>query len=181
MNINQPSKSLQIESPRNLYKWARVWNATQRKFFTEEVRMRREKQIEDFIVLNEFRRVHFVTDTDVFVNFDQTHRVASPDQADLVVITDQKFSRYPCTVLVEQILILLNQCPNLFVCLNRHYINIDNSYIDSTLSDKLTLAIPQWLRKSLPQTKILDLSQDYVDHGESFTWVIPDRLFYIQK
>jgi len=125
--------------------------------------------------------VHFVTDTDVFVDFDQVQRVASPDQADLVVITDQKFSRYPCAVLVEQIRILLDQCPNLFVCLNRHYINIDNSYIDSTLSDKLTLAIPQWLRKSLPQTKILDLSQDYIDHGESFTWVIPDRLFYIQK
>lgn len=179
MNINQPSKTLQIEPPRSLYKWARVWNATQRKFFTEEVRMRREKQIEDFIVLNEFQHVHFVTDTDVFVEFDQAHRVASPGQADLVVITDQKFSRYPCPVIIDQIQSLLLQCSNLYICLNRHYINIDNSYTDTTLSQDFCLAITQWLRKGLANSQVIDLSQHYLDRGQSFTWALPDRHYFI--
>jgi hypothetical protein len=181
MNINYPSKKLQIETPRSLYKWARVWNATQRKFFTDDVRLRREKQIEDFIVLNEFQRVHFVIDTDVFVNFDQTTWVTHPSQADLVVITDQKFSRYPCPVIIDQIELLLLQCSNLYICLNRHYINIDNSYTDTALSNNFCLAIAQWLRKSLPDSQVIDLSQNYLDTGQSFTWALPDRHYFINR
>ena len=181
MNINHPSKPFQVETSRSLYKWARVWNATQRKFFTEQVRLRREKQIEDFIVLNEFQHVHFVIDTDVFVNFDQVTRVAQPNQADLVVITDQKFSRYPCPAMIDQIQALLLQCPSLYICLNRHYINIDNSYTNTELSNDFCLAIAQWLRKSLDGNQVIDLSQQYLDTGQSFTWALPDRHYFITR
>jgi hypothetical protein len=39
----------------------------------------------------------------------------------------------------------------------------------------------QWLKKSLPNAEIIDLSLDFVDYGKSFTWAVPDRHYYIKK
>ena len=150
MDLSSTTKQIIVESPRGLYKWARIFNRLQRNFFVDEVKLRREKQIEDFIHLNEFKRVKFKTDTDVFTNFNSVTRVNNSYDADLVVITDQKFSRYPCSALIAQIHQQLEQCPNLYLCLNRHYINIDNGYHDTTLDNKFTLAITQWLKKVYP-------------------------------
>ena len=172
-----PNRPLEVESPKNLYKWARVWNSAQRKFFVEDVQLRREKQIQDFLVLNEFQSVQFISDTDVFDKFDAIPKVNVG--ADIVVITDQKFSRYPCPVILDKIQHQLTECTNLYLCLNRHYINIDNSYHDVTLSDNFCLAITQWLRRGLPYANVVDLSLDYLDVGRSFTWAIPDRHYYI--
>ena len=117
-------------------------------------------------------------DTDILSKIDS---VESAADADLVVITDQKFSRLPCPALIDQIQKLLDECPRMFLCLNRHYINIDNSFIDASLSDHYPLAITQWLKKNMQQANVLDLSLDYLDCGDWFTWVVPDRMYFIER
>lgn len=181
MTTGIPNRTLVVESPRGLYHWARIFNRLQRNFFVEPLTLRREQQIEDFIHLNGYTRVKFKTDTDVFTDLNGIVKCDHSDQAELVVITDQKFSRYPCTALIQQIKNQLDRCSHLYLCLNRHYINIDNSYHDSTLDQNFNLAISQWVKKQLCDYDVVDLSLDYLDHGESFTWVIPDRHFFIRK
>jgi hypothetical protein len=142
--------------------------------------LRREKQIEDFIYLNGFRNIRIIKDTDVLSDLNPGIRIVNRScEADLVVITDQKFSRFPCPALIERIEYYLSQCPKLYVCLNRHYINLDNSYIDTTLDDNFNLAITQWLKQKL-NARVTDLSLDYLDIGQTFTWAIPDRHYYIE-
>ena len=74
---------------------------------------------------------------------------------------------------------LLDRCP-LYLCLNRCYVNIDDSYHDTTLDSNFTLAITQLLKKSL-DADITDLSLNYVDYGNAFTWAVPDRHYFIRK
>lgn len=181
MTAQIPNRPLTVEPPRGLYRWARIFNRLQRNFFVEPSKLRREKQIEDFIKLNGYTRVKFKTDTDIFIDIIDTVKCEHSDQAELVVITDQKFSRYPCPVLIEQIKNQLDRCSDLYLCLNKHYINIDNSYHDTTLDPDFNRAVCQWLKKQLHEYDVIDLSLDYLDHGKSFTWVIPDRHFFIRK
>lgn len=177
MDINQPRYNIVVRSPEPLYKWSKGFNRIQRNFFVEPVKLRREKQIEDFIVLNDFRYPFFITDTDVFKSFPRSSDLV--ENADIVVITDQKFSRCPCLEIINRIQALLQLCSNVYLCLNKHYINIDNAYHDPALHENFNVAIGQWLKKQLPSTNILDMSLDFVDYGQSFTWAIPDRHFYI--
>ena len=178
MHFAPPQRQIVVQPSRALYKWSRIFNRLQRNFFTEPVELRRERQIQDFITLNGYQQVRFKTDTDVFDNLPRAEHSAD---ADLVVITDQKFSRYPCPVIIEKIQWHLEQCPALYLCLNRHYINIDNSYHDTALDSKYTVAITQWLKKNLPGTDVVDLSLDFEDYGRSFTWAVPDRHYFIRK
>lgn len=173
------STKIEIVSTQNLYKWARVFNRLQRRFFDGDTQLRRERQIEDFVRLNGFQYVHLIVDTDVLTSL-QSQQV-DIDQADIVVITDQKFSRLPCTALIAEIKRLASRVPNLYVCLNRHYINIDNTYHDQSLSENFNVAITQWLKKELDDCLVVDMSLDYLDVGKSFTWAIPDRHYYIAK
>lgn len=173
--IFKTNKELIINPTRGLYKWSRIFNRLQRNFFEGELELRRERQIRDFLKLNGYVNIHYISDTDVFKN----EVNVEIDNAEIIVITDQKFSRYPCPVIIEKIQDLVNRLP-LYVCLNRHYINIDNSYHDSTLDTNFTAAITQWLKKSL-DADIVDLSLDYVDYGNAFTWAIPDRHYYIRN
>lgn len=149
-------------------------------FFEGETKLRREKQIEDFVYLNQFNKVKLIVDTDVLSSL-KNKSVDNIGDSDIVIITDQKFSRYPCPEIIEKIDNILEQTDNLYLCLNRHYINIDNSYHDDTLDDNFNLAITQWLIKSLPHLKIIDMSLDYLDRGDYFTWAIPDRHYYITR
>jgi hypothetical protein len=181
MHNFKTNKQLVVETPRGLYKWAHIFNRLQRNFFNEPLKLRREKQIEDFIVLNGFRKVRFKTDTDLFLDFFQVERCTHSQDADITVITDQKFSRYPCPIIIKKIIEQLDKCPNLYLCLNRHYINLDNSYHDSTLDNNFCVAITQWLKKSMPEVEIVDLSLNDIDYGRSFTWAVPDRHYYIRK
>lgn len=179
--IFKTDKNIIVQESQNLYKWARVFHRLQRNFFEEPVKLRREKQIEDFIYLNGFRNIKVIKDTDILSDLDPSiSLVEHSHQADLVLITDQKFSRFPCPALIERIEYYLSQCPRLYVCLNRHYINLDNSYVDTTLDNNFNLAITQWLKQKLPQARITDLSLDYLDIGQTFTWAIPDRHYYIE-
>jgi hypothetical protein len=171
-------KTVEVISNNNLYKWAKVWGSVQKKYYTEPVQFRREKQLLDFVYLNNFKKLYIEKDTDIL---ESLHSEYTPDGCDLVIVTDQKFSRLPCCGIIDRINKLLAQCPKLLICLNRHYINIDNQYHDTTLDSNINLAITQWLKRSLPNQSIIDLSLDYVDRGDYFTWVVPDRIYYIEK
>lgn len=171
-------KSVNVIAPKTLYKWAGAWGKIQKNYYATEVYLRREKQIEDFIFLNEYKKLYIEKDTDVLKN---AQSVSSPLDADLVIITDQKFSRLPCVGIIDRINELLEQCPNLLICINRHYVNIDNTYQDQMLSAHYTLAVTQWLKKSLVTASVVDMSLDYLDSGDWFTWVIPDRIYYITR
>jgi hypothetical protein len=180
MIFNNSNKNIIVQESQSLYKWASIFNRLQRDFFVEDVKLRREKQIEDFVYLNEFENLKLITDTDVFQKLKLTKNIVDDAQsADLVILTDQKFSRYPCPEIINQIEKLMTNTKHLYLCLNRHYINIDNSYHDRTLSDNLNLAVTQWLKKSLLSYNIVDLSIDYLDVGHAFTWALPDRHYYI--
>jgi hypothetical protein len=179
MNENILGQTVEVVKTTNLYKWAKTWGKIQKNYYQDRVYLRREKQLEDFVHLNEFTHPYVVKDTDILTNIQS---VDTPNNADLVIITDQKFSRQPCSGIVEKIVELLNQCPHLLLCLNRHYINIDNQFIDIELDQNLNLAITQWLKKNLPgDVVVVDMSLDYLDCGDYFTWVIPDRIYYIKK
>jgi hypothetical protein len=180
MDLGNPSKPILIDPTHGLYKWSRIFNRVQRRVFTEQPnKLRREKQIEDFVRLNGYQRPWLMIDTDVLQAL-APMAVQSLDQADIAVITDQRFSRYPCPYLIQQIQLIMLQCPALYLCLNRHYINIDNSFHDAELDDNFNVAITQWLKKNLPYT-VTDLSLDYQDYGHAFTWAIPDRHYLIQR
>ena len=171
-------KQVNVIAPKNLYKWASIWGRVQRNYYQQSVYLRREKQIQDFVMLNGFSKTYIVKDTDIL---HQLTSVETPLQADIVIITDQKFSRLPCDAMIDAILALLAECPRMYLCLNRHYINIDNSYQDTELDQHFPLAITQWLKKSLHNTRIVDMSLDVLDCGDWFTWVVPDRMYYIEQ
>ncbi len=159
-----------------LYKWHKTYGKIQKRYFKQPVKIRREKQIEDFIKLNGFKKCHVIKDNYILENIE-----SQPiDQCDIIVITSQHFSRYPCEEITKRIKKLLNICPAIYLCLNRYYINIDNSYRDNSLSDNPNLAITQWLQKNL-DCRIIDMSLDYEDDGRWFTWAIPDRHYFISK
>lgn len=177
----KPSKNVFVDdSKKNLYKWASIFHRLQKNFFEGDIKLRREKQIEDFVFLNQFNKVKLIIDTDILHKL-KPQQVDTYEEADIIIITDQKFSRYPCPEIIKKINDILDKCPNLYLCLNRHYINIDNSYVDETLDDNFNLAITQWLKRSLPNTNIVDMSLDYLDVGDYFTWAIPDRHYFITR
>ena len=108
--------------------------------------------------------------------------VDSIDQSNLILVTHQGYSRYPLRGIIEQILKWLDQCPNLYLCLNRHYLNIDNQTLPYEVPDDFQQAITFWLNKELgSKAVVVDMSRDYVDFGNHFTWSCPDRHFFIKK
>lgn len=176
-----PNRKLITEPPRGLYHWARIFNRLQRNFFQDDLELRREKQVIDFLILNGYQKVYILKDTDLFQNLNGLEEVKNLDAAEIVVITDQNFSRNPCPEIINQIKNILQKQKHLYLCLNRHYVNIDNSYHDTLLDNEFTLAITQWLKKELQYAQVIDLSLDYIDRGRSFTWVIPDRHYFIKQ
>jgi hypothetical protein len=164
----------------SLYKWHKNYGNLQKRYFKEDYQIRREKQIEDFIELNDFGKIKIEKDNYILESLKE-RSVDRLNDADLCVITDQTFSRYPCPEIIKNIEHRLEICSAMYLCLNRYYINIDNSFHDKSLSDNPNLAITQWLKKSLPELRIIDLSLDYDDDGAWFTWVIPDRHYFIES
>lgn len=173
--IFKTNKQLIINPTQGLYKWSKIFNRLQRNFFEGDFELRRERQIKDFLELNGYKNIHYITDTDVF----KDKAGVEIDSAEIIVITDQKFSRYPCPIIIKKIQELVEYCP-LYLCLNRHYINIDNSYHDFDLDNNFPIAITQWLKKSL-NAEVTDLSLNYTDYGNAFTWAVPDRHYFIRN
>lgn len=179
--FDQINRKIEIIKPFSLYKWNKNYFGLQKKFFSEDFTWVRQKQIEDFVRLNDYKSVWIDNDTDVFAhNFPVTVTEKISD-ADLLLVLNQNFSRRPCPAIIQEILKLLDQCPSLYLCLNRHYINIDNSYHDKTLDDDYMKAITQWLKKELATCTVTDLSFTWDDRGNYLSWSIPDRHYYLTK
>ena len=101
MNLQNPKKPIVVEPARFLYKWNKSYGGFQRKYFTEPIVYRREKAIEGFITLNEFKRVKFITETDILKDIKLTHGVE--EDHDLLVVATQQFSRLPCPIIIEAV------------------------------------------------------------------------------
>ena len=174
-------KTVKFVEPFALYKWAKNFARIQNKFYANRYKLRRIQQIEDFINLNNFKKVHHIEEVRIDLELEKNLFTNDINVADLILVTHQGYSRYPCKGIVEKIQEWLTSCPNLYLCLNRHYINIDNQTIDINLPDDFQTAITVWLQKSLPNCTVVDLSRNYIDYGLNFTWSLPDRHFYIVK
>lgn len=170
-------KKNKVIEQRNLYKWHKSWNRLQKSFFTEEYELYEKIKIENFVREHGFKKIFHIKDNYIDFNF---RTVSNIKEADLVIITDQKFSRATCKKIIDNINDLLDQCPNLFLCLNRHYLNITGTEIDKSLPDDYEQAIHAWLEKSLG-VPVENYSEKFIDDGRYFTWVIPDQKFYIRK
>jgi hypothetical protein len=171
-------KKLVVDNGQRVYNWHKNYKQVQLNFFGNNVGLRREKSINDFLAFNAPKPVYVIKDNQTFtdVNFETTDVY---DYAKTVLITDQKFSRLPCKEIIRQ----LNQhllYRNVLVCLNRTYINIDNSYQDVSLSNDYQTAIQEWLTKHI-NGHVLNLSQRYFENGSYFTWVVPDQIFWITR
>lgn len=174
-------KQIKIVGPRPMYKWARNFKRLQERFFTKPTKLRRILQIEDYIRLNGHRRVYHIDEVMLDMDLPKDWFVDDPMMADLILVTDQKFSRYPLDGIIEKIEELTSHCPAMYLCLNRHYLNIDNQSIDMDLPEEYQWAIATWLKKSLPSHTVIDVSRYYIDYGSNFTWSCPDRHFIITR
>tara|TARA_R110000803_G_scaffold56112_1_gene113287 strand:+ start:165 stop:707 length:543 start_codon:yes stop_codon:yes gene_type:complete len=162
---------------KNLYKWHKIWGRMQKSFFSDPHELHEKVKIEQFIKEKSFKKVFHIKDNYINFNFDT---VQSINEADLVLITDQKFSRSTCKQIIINLKSLLKHCPNIFLCLNRHYLNITGMEIDDSLSNDYELAIHEWLGKSL-KLPVINYSEKFIDDGCYYTWVIPDQKFYIKN
>lgn len=177
-DIDNHPRSISVITPTNLYKWNANYFRLQQSLFEHEFVWIREKQIRDFVDLNGFERVCLIRDTQILDNLG-SQQVNQPSDADLVVVTDQRLGRVTCPNIIEQIKNWLHDCPRIYLCLNRHYLNIDNSWHDATLDDDFQRAITQWLSRELSPARVIDLSLCWDDRGDYLSWSIPDRHHYI--
>ena len=175
------NKKITIIKPTALYKWAKNFKRIQDKFYDNKYKLRRLQQIEDFITLNDYKQIHHIEEVHLDINIPTVEFVDNIKQAELLLVTHQGYSRYPCTGIIEQINTWLNDCNNIYLCLNRHYLNIDNKQIPLKLPNDYQQAITSWLKQSLPNNTVIDLSKNYIDYGLNFTWSVPDRHYFISK
>jgi hypothetical protein len=174
-------KRVNVVSPHSMYKWAKNFKNIQNRFFLEKTELRRQKQIEDFISLNGYRKVHHLHEVNIDFNIKNVSWVKTPSEADIILKTDMRPDRSSCQTIIEQIGSWLNECPALYLCINRHYLNLDNQPINLELPDDYQLAITSWLTQSLKTEFVVDLSWQYIDLGQHFTWSIPDRHYFITR
>lgn len=172
-------KKVIVEEPGSLYQWAKNFKRVQDRFYEGDYKLRRIQEIEDFIRLNGYQRVLHVEETWLDLRCPGVTWVEKSESADLILVTHQGYSRLPCSAIIDQIEDWTSTS-DLYLCLNRHYLNIDNQPIDLDLDDDFQVAIGQWLRKSLSRT-VIDLSRYYTDRGKHFTWSVPDRHFFISR
>jgi len=167
---------LQEKSSCGLHIPHKRWFRAQFRYFAEDCKLNREKNIEDFIQ-NNARLVHFYKDNPVFEDFLDRHpeiQVVPLEQAELLVITHQGFSRLDTRIIIERLHELLTQVPKIYLCLNKHYINYnDDGTFDSDLPDDYDSAITVWLQKNLPEAIVNNVSINFHETGADFTWVIP--------
>jgi hypothetical protein len=153
------------------------WFKAQFRYFKEDCKLRREKKIEDFILNNNFKQIHHIRDNPVLVNFFQSTPLIKQvpiNQAELLIITDQKFSRLTTKNIILNLKQYLKLVPKIYLCLNKHYLNYnDAGEFDSSLPDDYDTAITVWLRKKLPNYSIHNISLNFKESGSDFTWVLP--------
>jgi len=173
-------KDILVIQPKSLYKWAKNFKRIQDRFYKEPVKLRRILQIEDFVKLNGYKKIFYFDEVIIDLEISKDFFVTDIKNADLILITDQKFSRFPCSGIIDKIKDLC-AITDIYICLNRHYINITNEKINLNLPDDFQEAITSWLKQSLPEHIVVDISRNYIDLGKSFTWSCPDRHYFIKR
>lgn len=161
-----------------LYKWAKNFKRIQDRFYNKEYKLRRLQQIEDFVRLNGYKSAYHIEETILDMEIEGVRWASSSEDAEITVVTHQGYSRLPLKGIIDQIKRWMSH-GDVYLCLNRHYLNIDNQKLEMELSDDYQIAITQWLKSEL-ETTVIDLSRNYVDYGKSFTWSVPDRHFFIK-
>lgn len=171
-------KRIEVVHQPNLYRWAKSFRRIQEKFFVDEVKIRRIAAIEDFIRLNGYRSIYHMQDVNLALDLPREWFVPKSNDADLVLLTSLAVSRWPCDKLIGA-LNHYTKNSDAYLCLNRNYINISNQHVSLELPEDYQEAIASWLRQSLPDRTVVDLSKTFVDTGTQFSWAIPDRCFFI--
>ena len=172
------NKKLEVIQQDNLYKWAKNFKRLQDRFYNNQFKLRRLQQIEDFVKLNGYNKVFHIEEVILDLDIPTADTI---DSCDLVLVTHPGYSRYPLAGIIEQVKTWLHTCNSVYLCLNRHYINIDNVKLDYAVPDNFLQAITYWLQKELDDCVVVDMSRDYMDLGRHFTWSCPDRHYYIRK
>jgi hypothetical protein len=159
------------------------WGRLQLRYFEEVCKIRREKNIEDYIITNGISRVHVIKDNAILDQFfiENNIEIVDPVSAELVVITDQRFSRLSVTNIIIQLTELLKSCSRIYLCLNKYYLNANESLIDNTLPENYDAAIIKWLEKNLPNTIAINCTEQFVEDGSCFTWVVPSSEILLCK
>ena len=170
-------KKINIVKSNNLYKWNKNWKNIQEKYWDNEYKLRRVQDLEDFIFLNNYKNVFHVEEVYLNLDIPVTENI---ENSDLVLVTHQGYSRYPLDGIIEQCYKWLDYA-DLYLCLNRHYLNINNCRDYTEFDSNFLIGITEWLSKNLPDCVVVDMSKNYIDDGSYFTWVIPDRQYFIKK
>lgn len=160
------------------------WGRLQLRLFAEECQIRREKNIEDYIINNGISRVHVLKDNKILDKFFTANKIqlVDADQAELTIITDQRVSRLTTKNLIEHLNGLLAKCPRIYFCMNRYYLNAAETFVDPALPENFDAAIVRWLEQNLDNAIVLNRSEIFVEDGSCFTWVVPScELLICQK
>lgn len=171
------NKTITVVKNQNLYNWVKNWKRIQENYWGGNYKIRRLQQIEDFVKLNNYKKVFHAEE--VLLDLD-IPLVDTLEQAELILVTHQGYSRYPLNGIIEQCNRWLDH-GDLYLCLNRHYLNINNKPLDILVDDDYQVAITQWLNEKLDNCIVVDLSRYYVDDGNYFTWACPDRHYFIKR
>lgn len=153
------------------------WFRTQFRYFAENCKLRREKKLEDFILNNGYIKVHHLRDNPLLEHFFSNsiiHKEVPLNQAELLIITDQRFSRLTTKNIIISLKQYLKVVPTIYLCLNKHYLNYnDAGEFDQELPDDYDQAVTMWLRKKMPDVHIHNISTNFKETGADFTWVMP--------
>lgn len=152
------------------------WGRIQVRLFQEDCKIRREKNLEDYIINNGVDKVYVLKDNKILDSFFEDQKieiVTSPTSAELIIITDQRFSRLTAKNMLEQLNALLDQCPRIYFCLNRYYLNAAETTVDPALPENYDTAIVHWFEKHLTNAIVLNRSEIFPEDGSCFTWVVP--------
>jgi hypothetical protein len=171
------NKNIEIVRSHDLYKWAKNYKRLQNRFYGNQYKLRRLQQIEDFVFLNNYTKVFHDEEVHLDLNIPT---VATVEEADLILVTHQGYSRFPMPGIVEQCRTWLNHA-DLYLCLNSTYMNIDNQKIDISLDEDFLKSITIYLKTMLDDCVVVDMSRYLKEDGEYFTWSCPDRHYFITK
>ena len=85
-------KNVEVIPAKNLYHWTKNFKRIQERFFDNKYKLRRIKQIEDFIKLNNFTKVFHDEEVRLDLNYGTAQPVRDLNQCDLILVTHQGYS-----------------------------------------------------------------------------------------
>lgn len=169
-------KTNPLENRRTVYNH-KDWFRKQFKYFVEDCKLLREKKLEDFILNNGYTKLHVIRDNTVLEDFlDANSQITQVpiEQAELLVITDQRFSRITAKNIINGLNNYLTQVPAIYLCLNKLYLNYNDEFaVDYVLPEDEDAAVTQWLRTELSDARVFNLSTKFQETGANFTFVLP--------